>query len=69
MAFSLQLLAIQPDAIRFEDRLKINQASLGGIDISNEAKFSQLGERIMDLRAKITIDAYKKLGEKLSQNQ
>lgn len=56
LAFSLQLLAIQPSAIRYEERIKAGRSSLGGISLLSREQLMTLGEDILNYRAKALSD-------------
>lgn len=52
LVFSLQLLAIQPSAIRYEERIKAGRSSLGGISLLSREQLMTLGQDILNYRAK-----------------
>lgn len=51
LAFSLQLLAIDPDAVRYDERLRGAGRTLGGIDLGDKAGLIALGNEILQRRA------------------
>lgn len=57
MAFSVQLLAIDPTSIRYDARLKAGRDRLGGIDLRNVEKLTSLGAEILRERVLQTSNA------------
>jgi creatinine amidohydrolase len=51
LAFSLQLLAIDPSAIRYEERMSTGNTELGGISLRDKTSLIALGEEIIQWRA------------------
>ncbi len=51
LAFSLQLLAIKPSAIRYEERIKAGHPTLGGVSLLSRERLIALGEEILNYRA------------------
>jgi creatinine amidohydrolase/Fe(II)-dependent formamide hydrolase-like protein len=50
LAFSLQLLAIDPSAIRYVERLRAGRGTLGGVTLSDREKLQAIGETILRQR-------------------
>ncbi len=57
LAFSLQLLAIDPQLIRKEERERRGMFHLNGIELSPPEKFIKLGSQIIELRVEKTVEA------------
>jgi creatinine amidohydrolase/Fe(II)-dependent formamide hydrolase-like protein len=57
LAFSLQLLTIAPDTIRYEERIAVGRTTLGGISLLDREKLTRLGREIIELRARSTAEA------------
>jgi creatinine amidohydrolase len=51
LAFSLQLLAIDPDAVRYDERTRAAGRTLGGLDLGDKAGLIALGNEILQRRA------------------
>jgi creatinine amidohydrolase/Fe(II)-dependent formamide hydrolase-like protein len=51
LAFSLQLMAIDPEAMRYNERLQGAGASLGGVSLADKEKLTALGREIVQRRA------------------
>jgi len=50
LAFSLQLLAIDPSALRFNERITAGYPMLGGVDLNDREKLTQIGKDIISKR-------------------
>jgi hypothetical protein len=48
---------VDPQSIRFEQRVKAGQAEINGIKFESLAWLQDLGRKVADVRAKATIDA------------
>jgi creatinine amidohydrolase len=59
LAFSLQLMAIDPSTISYERRIAAGQTSLGGFSLLERDKLIELGKEIVELRAQTTAAAIK----------
>jgi creatinine amidohydrolase/Fe(II)-dependent formamide hydrolase-like protein len=57
LAFSLQLLAIDPDAVRYDARMRGAGRTLGGIDLGNREALTALGNEILQRRAEQVVRA------------
>ena len=57
LAFTLQLLAIDPSSVRTEQRLKAGRMSLNGISLTPIEKMVGLGEKIIELRVQAALEA------------
>jgi len=57
LAFSLQLLAIAPDTLRYNERIAAGHSTLGGISLLDREKLTGLGREIIELRARTTVEA------------
>lgn len=57
LSFSLQLLAIAPDAIHYSQRLAAGYTKLGGISLLDREALSQLGRDIIAYRVATTVAA------------
>lgn len=57
LAFSLQLMAIDPAAIRYEERLAAGMKSLGGVSLEDRERVVSLGREILEWRAGRVADA------------
>lgn len=51
LAFSLQLMAIEPAAIHYDDRLATTGKSLGGVSLAERERLVALGREIIEWRA------------------
>ncbi len=51
LAFSLQLLAIKPSAIRYDERIKAGHLTLGGVSLIPHKELLAVGEEILNYRA------------------
>jgi hypothetical protein len=56
-AFSLQLLAIDPDAVRYDERMRGSGRTLGGVDLGDKAGLIALGNEILQRRAEQVVRA------------
>jgi creatinine amidohydrolase len=59
LAFTAQLLAIDPSAIRYEERIKAGFTTLGGAPLTDFQMLQSLGESIITTRADETAKAIK----------
>ena len=57
---ALNMFNTDPNAIRFEQRVKAGKASINGVDLSNRAKNAELAKKIVEHRATVTADAIRK---------
>jgi creatinine amidohydrolase/Fe(II)-dependent formamide hydrolase-like protein len=57
LAFSLQLLAIDPGSIRYDQRLAAGMKSLGGVSLEDREKMLSLGREILEWRAGRVVEA------------
>ncbi len=57
LAFSLQLMAIDPSAVRYDPRLAVGAKSLGGVSLEDRERMTALGREIIEWRAKLIADA------------
>ncbi|MBL7663051.1 creatininase family protein [bacterium] len=57
LPFSLQLLVIEPSAVRSEQRIKANNFQIEGVNLLPIEKFIALGQEIIDFRAQETVNA------------
>jgi creatinine amidohydrolase/Fe(II)-dependent formamide hydrolase-like protein len=55
-----QLLAIEPQAARMNERIKAGKFTINGVDLAPAEKTIELGRRIIDLRAELTVNAIQK---------
>jgi creatinine amidohydrolase len=55
-----QLLAIEPKAARMNERIKAGKFTINGVDLAPADKTIELGRRIIDLRADLTVQAIQK---------
>ncbi len=60
LAFSLQLMAIDPQAMRYEERLQGSGATLGGISLAEKDQLTALGREIVQRRAEQVADVIRK---------
>ena len=60
LAFSVQLLAIDPTAIRFDDRLRAGRDILGGVSLRNTDQLRSLGGEILRDRVERISDAIRR---------
>ena len=51
LAFSLQLMAIDPEALRYNERLNGEGATLGGVSLGDRERLTALGREILQRRA------------------
>jgi creatinine amidohydrolase/Fe(II)-dependent formamide hydrolase-like protein len=51
LAFTLQLMAIDPEAVRYDERLQRGGAILGGVSLADREKLTVLGREILRRRA------------------
>lgn len=57
LAFSLQLMAIDPSSINYESRIAAGHTSLGGFSLLERDKLIELGKEVLELRAQATAAA------------
>jgi creatinine amidohydrolase len=57
LAFSLQLMAIDPGSIRYDQRIAAGMKSLGGVSLQDREKVLSLGREILEWRAGRVADA------------
>lgn len=57
LAIDATLSLVDPQTIRFEQRVKAGQAEINGIKFESLAWLQDLGRKIADLRVRVTIDA------------
>jgi creatinine amidohydrolase/Fe(II)-dependent formamide hydrolase-like protein len=57
LAFTLQLLAIDPSAVRYDQRLAVGAKSLGGVSLEDRDRVVALGREILEWRARLIADA------------
>lgn len=55
-----QLLAIEPQAARMNERIKAGKFRINGVDLAPAEKTIAVGRRIIDLRADLTVQAIRK---------
>jgi creatinine amidohydrolase len=55
-----QLLAIEPQAARMNERIKAGKFTINGVNLAPAEKTIALGRRIIDLRAGLTVQAIRK---------
>ena len=51
LAFSLQLLAVDPQAVRYNQRLAVGSKTLGQVSLEDKEALSSLGREILEWRA------------------
>jgi hypothetical protein len=51
LAFSLQLMALDPQALRYEQRLRLGRERLGGVSLIDKERLTALGNEIIQRRA------------------
>src|SRR5690606_19654957 len=51
------LSVVDPEYIRWEQRVAAGRASINGVSIANLAELQDLGRKIIDFRTKLTVDA------------
>jgi len=56
LAFSLQLMAIDPQAMRYDERLQRSGATLGGMSLADKERITTLGREIVQRRAERVAD-------------
>lgn len=56
LAFSLQLLAIKPSTIRYDERITAGYPTLGGVSLLPKDQLIALGEEILNSRARTLAD-------------
>jgi creatinine amidohydrolase len=57
LAFTLQLLAIDPTSVRSEQRLKAGKMSLNGVALIPSEKMVEIGQKILSLRSEAALRA------------
>jgi creatinine amidohydrolase/Fe(II)-dependent formamide hydrolase-like protein len=57
LAFSLQLLAISPPTLRYEQRIAAGHTTLGGLSLLDRDKLVALGKEIIEMRAQSSVKA------------
>lgn len=62
LAFTAQLLALEPSLVRYRERVAADKATLNGVALHPLRKFIEVGNQIFDLRVKRTLDALEKRG-------
>ncbi|MCI0359148.1 MAG: creatininase family protein [Planctomycetaceae bacterium] len=58
-----QLLAVEPQAARMNERIKAGKFKINGVDLPPAEKSIEWGRRIIDLRADITVKAIQKASQ------
>lgn len=57
LAFTAQLMAIDPSLVRMDERIAVGKFEVNGISLQPPQKFIDLGERILELRVEKTVAA------------
>jgi creatinine amidohydrolase/Fe(II)-dependent formamide hydrolase-like protein len=57
---TLNMLVTDPNSVRWEQRVKVNKATIDGVSIADKAKALELGRKIVDMRASNTAELIKK---------
>jgi creatinine amidohydrolase/Fe(II)-dependent formamide hydrolase-like protein len=59
-----QILAIEPQAARMNERLKAGKFKINGVDLAPADKTIEIGRKIIDLRAELTVQAIRKASQR-----
>ena len=54
------MMVIDPNQVRYQERLKANLASINGVSIKSVDQIVELGNRMIEFRSEYTVDAIKK---------
>jgi len=57
---TLNMFVDNPNSVRFNERVKTAKATINGVDVSNRARNTELGKRIVEFRANVAVQAIKK---------
>jgi creatinine amidohydrolase len=57
LAFTLQLMAIDPSVVRYDQRMSIGATTLGGVPLADKARLISLGQEILSLRVSRVVEA------------
>ena len=53
-------MVIDPNQVRYQERLKANLASINGVSIKSVDQIVELGNRMIEFRSEYTVNAIKK---------
>lgn len=56
-AITLNMMVADPASVRWDQRVKAGKATIDGVSIADKAKAIEAGRKIVELRAKATVDA------------
>ena len=59
-AITLNMMAADPNSVRWEQRVKAGKATINGVSIADKNKALELGKKIVEMRATVTVDAIRK---------
>ena len=59
-AITLNMMVTDPNSVRWEQRVKAGKATIDGVSIADKNKALELGRKIVEMRATVTVDAIKK---------
>ena len=54
------MMVIDPNQVRYQERLKANLASINGVSIKSVDQIVELGNRMIEFRSEYTVNAIKK---------
>ena len=54
------MMVTNPDSVRWEQRVRTNKATINGVSIADKTKALEIGKKVVELRATITVAAIKK---------
>ena len=57
---TLNMFIDDPNSVRYDERVKAGKATINGVDLSNRAKATELAKKIVEFRARHTVDAINK---------
>jgi creatinine amidohydrolase len=59
-AITLNMLIADPNSVRWDQRVKTKQATIDGVSIADKQKSLDIAKKIVEMRAKVTVDAIQK---------
>jgi creatinine amidohydrolase len=59
-AITMNMMVADPQTVRWEQRVKLNKATIDGVSIADKKKALEIGRKIVEKRASLTADAIKR---------
>jgi creatinine amidohydrolase/Fe(II)-dependent formamide hydrolase-like protein len=59
-AITLNMLIADPNSVRWDQRVKTNQATIDGVSIADREKSLEIAKKIVEMRANVTGEAIRK---------